>query len=126
MQTTVLLVEDNEFNQRLMSFWFQRMKFRSALATTGGEALRVAEALQPDIVLMDMSLPDLDGWEATRQLRANPSTEKIPVIALTAYAMAGDRERALDAGCDDYLTKPVDFAELLTRMKRLLPTPGPQ
>jgi two-component system, cell cycle response regulator DivK len=126
VQTTVLLVEDNEFNQRLMSFWFQRMKFRSALATTGGEALRVAEALQPDIVLMDMSLPDLDGWEATRQLRANPSTEKIPVIALTAYAMAGDRERALDAGCDDYLTKPVDFAELLTRMKRLLPTPGPQ
>jgi CheY-like chemotaxis protein len=126
VQTTVLLVEDNEFNQRLMSFWLQRMKFRSALATTGGEALRVAAELHPDIVLMDMSLPDLDGWEATRRLRANPSTEKIPVIALTAYAMAGDRERALDAGCDDYLTKPVNFAELLTRMKRLLPTTGAQ
>lgn len=116
----ILLVEDNELNRDMLSRRLERRGFQVVLAADGQQALdRVAEA-PPDLVLMDMSLPVMDGWEATRRLKAAPSSHDIPVIALTAHAMAGDREKALAAGCDDFDTKPVDFQRLMGKMEALL------
>ena len=117
----VLLVEDNEMNRDMLSRRLLRQGFEVAVAVDGQAGVDAARASRPDIVLMDMSLPVLDGWEATRQLKASPETRGIPVIALTAHAMAGDRQQALDAGCDDYDTKPIELPRLLEKMRRLLP-----
>lgn len=116
----ILLVEDNENNRDMLSRRLQRKGYEVLLAEDGRQALEVAEAEKPDLVLMDMSLPEIDGWEATRRLKANPVTAGTPVIALTAHAMSGDREKALEAGCDDYDTKPVDLPSLLAKMEALL------
>ena len=110
----ILLVEDNEMNRDMLSRRLERRGYEVVIAVDGNEGLDDgARADAPDLILMDMSLPVLDGWEATRRLKADAETRAIPVIALTAHAMAGDREKAVDAGCDDYDTKPVDLARLL-------------
>ena len=125
----ILLVEDNEMNRDMLSRRLLRNGYEVVLAMDGGEGLAKARAESPDLILMDMSLPGLDGWEATRQLKAEPGTRGIPVIALTAHAMAGDRQKALSAGCDDFDTKPVELSRLLTKIQALLqrsrPAPGP-
>ena len=117
---TILLVEDNEMNRDMLSRRLERKGFTVALATDGSECLQQVRATPPDLILMDMSLPVVSGWEATRQLKAAAETRAIPVIALTAHAMAGDREKALEAGCDDYDTKPIEFARLLGKIEALL------
>ena len=116
----VLLVEDNEESRDGLSRRLQRKGYMTLLAIDGRQGVEVARAEAPDLILMDMSLPVLDGWEATRQLKAVPETRGIPVIALTAHAMAGDREKALEAGCEDYDTKPVEFSRLLAKIQSLL------
>jgi len=116
----VLLVEDNEMNRDMLSRRLIRQGFEVVVAVDGGQGVATAIEILPDIILMDMSLPVLDGWEATRQLKAQARTSDIPVIALTAHAMDGDRHKALEAGCDDYDTKPIDFARLLEKMRRLI------
>jgi two-component system, cell cycle response regulator DivK len=116
----VLLVEDNEESRDGLSRLLRRKGYEVLLAVDGRQGVDVARAEAPDLILMDMSLPVLDGWEATRQLKAGSQTRGIPVIALTAHAMAGDRERALEAGCDDYDTKPIEFPRLLTKIESLL------
>ena len=123
----VLLVEDNEMNRDMLSRRLQRKGYEVVMAVDGGQGVEMAKTMAPDLILMDMSLPVLDGWEATRQLKADDLTHGIPVIALTAHAMAGDQDRAREAGCDDYDTKPVEFARLLAKMETLLgkkPPPG--
>ncbi|TFY96457.1 response regulator [Ramlibacter rhizophilus] len=117
----ILLVEDNELNRDMLSRRLERRGFQVSIAVNGLEALERVAQERPELVLMDMSLPDMDGWEATRRLKVSPTTRAIPVIALTAHAMAGDRERALEAGCDDFDTKPVDLDRLLRKMQALLP-----
>lgn len=125
----ILLVEDNEMNRDMLSRRLARNGYEVLIAIDGGEGLVKARSESPDLILMDMSLPGLDGWEATRQLKAEPGTRGIPVIALTAHAMAGDRQKALSAGCDDFDTKPVELPRLLTKIQALLqrprPAPGP-
>ena len=122
--TTILLVEDNELNRDMLSRRLLRQGYRVVVAVDGGEALaRVREAM-PDLILMDLSLPVIDGWEATRRLKADEATRRIPVIALTAHAMAGDREQALAAGCDDFDTKPVELPRLLEKITALLGANG--
>ena len=116
----VLLVEDSEESRDGLARHLRRKGHEVLLAVDGRQGVEVARAEAPDLILMDMSLPVLDGWEATRQLKADPGTRGIPVIALTAHAMSGDREKALEAGCDDYDTKPVEFARLLAKMESLL------
>jgi len=116
----VLLVEDSEDSRDGLARHLRRKGYETLIAVDGRQGVDVARAEAPDLILMDMSLPVLDGWEATRQLKAAPPTRGIPVIALTAHAMAGDRERALEAGCDDYDTKPVEFARLLAKIESLL------
>jgi two-component system cell cycle response regulator DivK len=116
----LLLVEDSEDSRDGLARHLKRKGFETLIALDGRQAVNVARAEAPELILMDMSLPVLDGWEATRQLKAAPETRDIPVIALTAHAMAGDRERALEAGCDDYNTKPVEFGRLLAKIKSLL------
>jgi len=116
----VLLVEDNEMNRDMLSRRLERKGFQVVYAQDGGAAVDQAMAEQPAVILMDMSLPVMDGWEATRRIKANPETQRIPVIALTAHAMAGDREKALQAGCEDYDTKPVDFPRLLGKIESLI------
>ena len=116
----ILLVEDNEMNRDMLSRRLSRRGFDVGVAVDGREGVDEASTGEYDLVLMDMSLPEIDGWEATRQLRANPATESLPIIALTAHAMAGDREKALEAGCDDYDTKPIDLARLLSKIEALL------
>ena len=115
----ILLVEDNEMNRDMLSRRLERRGYQVIIAIDGEEGLRMAQAERPDLILMDMSLPLLDGWEVTRQLKATPQTRSIPIIALTAHAMAGDREKALEAGCDDYDTKPVEMSRLLTKIEQL-------
>lgn len=117
---TILLVEDNEMNRDMLSRRLQRAGFQVLLAMDGSQGVELAGTAGPDVILMDMSLPIMDGWEATRVLKEQAETASIPVIALTAHAMAGDRERALAAGCDDYDTKPVDFARLLNKINSLI------
>jgi CheY-like chemotaxis protein len=116
----LLLVEDNEMNRDMLSRRLQRKGFEVAIATDGQQGLDLARAQPPDLILMDMSLPVVDGWEATRRLKADDATKAIPVIALTAHAMAGDRDKALEAGCDDYDTKPIDLPRLLGKIEALL------
>ena len=120
MVPKLLLVEDNEMNRDMLSRRLERKGFQIVIAVDGSEGVTMAQAELPDLILMDMSLPVLDGWEATRRLKAIPQTNAIPVIALTAHAMSGDRERAMEAGCDDYDTKPVDLPRLLEKIQTLL------
>jgi two-component system, cell cycle response regulator DivK len=116
----ILLVEDNEMNRDMLSRRLIRRGYEVALALDGEQGLAMARTEAPALILMDMSLPGMDGWEATRQLKAASETSAIPVIALTAHAMAGDREKALAAGCDDFDTKPVDLERLLQKIEALL------
>jgi two-component system, cell cycle response regulator DivK len=116
----ILLVEDNELNRDMLSRRLVRNGHTVVVAVDGEQGVAMAISEAPDVVLMDMSLPVLDGWAATRKLRADPATRAIPVIALTAHAMAGDREKALDAGCNDYDTKPVELPRLLGKIAALL------
>jgi CheY-like chemotaxis protein len=122
----ILLVEDNELNRDMLSRRLSRRGHQVVEATDGEAALALAASERPDLILMDMSLPVLDGWEATRRLKAMPATRTIPVIALTAHAMVTDRERSLEAGCDDFDTKPVEIERLLGKIARLLPPAGPR
>jgi CheY-like chemotaxis protein len=117
---TLLIVEDNEMNRDMLSRRLQRRGYEILIATDGAEGLAATRELSPDLVLMDMSLPVIDGWEATRQLKAEEGTRKIPIIALTAHAMSGDRQRAVDAGCDDFDTKPIELERLLEKIERCL------
>ncbi len=117
----ILLVEDNEMNRDMLERRLLREGFQVILAANGEEGIARAAEDRPDLILMDLSLPGIDGWEATRQIKADDETAVIPIIALTAHAMAGDREQALAAGCDDYDTKPVELERLLGKMQRLLP-----
>jgi CheY-like chemotaxis protein len=116
----ILLVEDNEMNRDMLSRRLQRKGYEVVIAVDGGQGVEMAKSNTPDLILMDMSLPVLDGWEATRRIKADPAMQSIPVIALTAHAMAGDREKALEAGCEDYDTKPIELNRLLEKMEALL------
>ena len=120
----ILLVEDNELNRDMLSRRLKRQGYEVVVAADGQQGLLMAEAESPALILMDMSLPELDGWEATRRLKAGKSTQHIPVIALTAHAMVDDREKAYAAGCDDYDTKPVEFHRLLAKINTLLGQEG--
>lgn len=116
----ILLVEDNEMNRDMLSRRLTRKGLEVVVAVNGQEGVEMAVSEAPDLILMDMSLPVLDGWTATRQIKANPATQSIPVIALTAHAMAGDQEKCLEAGCNDYDTKPIEFPRLLGKIQALL------
>jgi CheY-like chemotaxis protein len=116
----ILLVEDNEMNRDMLSRRLERKGHHILVAVDGEQGVAIAQSHSPDLILMDMSLPVLDGWAATRQLKSSPQTCLIPIIALTAHAMAGDKEKCFDAGCDDYDTKPVEFARLLQKIEALL------
>ncbi len=118
----ILLVEDNEMNRDMLSRRLQRKGYEIVIAIDGAQGVTLAQTVSPDLILMDLSLPVLDGWEATRQLKADPATKHLPIIALSAHAMAGDREKALEAGCDDYDTKPVELPRLLEKIEALLPS----
>jgi two-component system cell cycle response regulator DivK len=120
----ILLVEDNEMNRDMLSRRLVRRGYEVVIALDGEQGLAMARSESPALILMDMSLPGIDGWEATRQLKAAPETQRIPVIALTAHAMSGDREKAVAAGCDDFDTKPVDLARLLEKIEALLARAG--
>ena len=115
----ILLVEDNEMNRDMLSRRLKRKGYDVILAVDGVEGIEKA-ALQPDLILMDMGLPVLDGWEATRKIKTDPDTCEIPIIALTAHAIAGDRDKSLKAGCEDYDTKPVEFPRLLSKIQALV------
>ncbi|HVF38936.1 MAG TPA: response regulator [Gemmatimonadaceae bacterium] len=119
--TRILLVEDNELNRDMLSRRLQRRGYEVLIAVDGQQGVAMARAESPDLVLMDMSLPVMDGWEATRTLKAAPDTKNIPVIALTAHAMSTDRDKAIEAGCDDYDTKPIELPRLLGKIETLLP-----
>ena len=121
---TILLVEDNEMNRDMLSRRLERRGYTVAIAVDGPEGVAKGSAGGHDLILLDMSLPDLDGWEVARRLRAPPIGLRLPIIALTAHAMAGDREKALEAGCDDYDTKPVELARLLGKIETLLQRPS--
>ena len=116
----ILLVEDNEMNRDMLSRRLERKGYTVVFALDGAEALARATSESPDLILMDMSLPVMSGWEVTRKLRLDPQMQRLPIIALTAHAMSSDRQEALDAGCDDYDTKPLDFLRLLSKMETLL------
>ncbi len=118
--TRILIVEDNEMNRDMLSRRLERKGYKVLLAVDGENGVEMARANAPDLILMDMSLPVLDGWEATRLLKADALMQRIPVIALTAHAMSSDRDKALDAGCDDYDTKPIDLPRLLGKIEALL------
>jgi CheY-like chemotaxis protein len=118
--TKVLLVEDNEMNRDMLSRRLIRRGFEVVFAVNGKEGVDLARSEKPDIILMDMSLPVMDGWEATRCVKSDDATSSVPVIGLTAHAMSGDREKAIEAGCDDYDTKPVEINRLIGKMERLL------
>jgi two-component system, cell cycle response regulator DivK len=116
----ILLVEDNEMNRDMLSRRLTRNGFEVVIAIDGGQGVAMAASEKPDLILMDMSLPVLDGWEATRRVKADPATKPIPVIALTAHAMAEDKDKSLAAGCDDFDTKPVELPRLLAKIQALL------
>jgi two-component system, cell cycle response regulator DivK len=118
--TKVLVVEDNEMNRDMLSRRLIRRGFQVIFAVNGQQGVDLARSERPDIILMDMSLPVIDGWEATRRVKSDDATRGVPVIGLTAHAMAGDREKAMAAGCDDYDTKPVELERLIGKMERLL------
>ena len=117
--TKILLVEDNEDNRDMLSRRLERKDFLVTLAVDGLDGVNKAKENMPDLILMDMSLPIMDGWQATKTLKSDPETKNIPVIALTAHAMASDRDKAMEAGCDDYDTKPIDFKRLLDKIEKL-------
>ena len=121
----LLLVEDNEMNRDMLSRRLARRGYEIFIAIDGEQGISEAVKQLPDLIIMDMSLPVLDGWETTRRLKQRDETKGIPVLALTAHAMAGERDRALEAGCDDYDTKPVDFTRLLGKIENLLPVSPP-
>ena len=116
----ILLVEDNEMNRDMLSRRLKRRGYEVSIAVDGAEGVEMTSSEVPDLILMDMSLPVMDGWEATRNIKADPATKSIPVIALTAHAMSGDRQKALDAGCNDYDTKPIELSRLLSKIQTLL------
>jgi CheY-like chemotaxis protein len=116
----ILLVEDNEMNRDMLTRRLQRRGYEVVIAVDGAQGLAMAQSESPALILMDISLPVLDGWEATRRLKRAPETKSIPVIALTAHAMSGDRERCIEAGCDDFDTKPVEIARLVGKIETLL------
>jgi two-component system, cell cycle response regulator DivK len=118
--STILIVEDNEMNRDMLSRRLARRGYEVLVATDGAEGMAMARDRLPDLILMDMSLPVVDGWEATRQLKSQDPTRSIPIIALTAHAMSGDRQRAVDAGCDDFDTKPIELARLLEKIEHCL------
>lgn len=118
--TRILLVEDNEENRDALSRRLLRRGYEVVIAVDGGQGLQAAQTDAPDLILLDMNLPVLDGWEVARTLRTQPATRAIPIIALTAHAMAGDRQKTIDAGCNDYHTKPVELTRLLTQIEALL------
>jgi CheY-like chemotaxis protein len=118
--TKVLLVEDNEMNRDMLSRRLIRRGFQVVFAIDGQQGVDLARSEQPDIILMDMGLPVIDGWEATRRVKADNATRSVPVIGLTAHAMSGDREKSIEAGCDDYATKPVEFDRLMGKIERLI------
>lgn len=120
----ILLVEDNEMNRDMLSRRLMRRGYEVVVASDGQEGLDLVNSSSPDLILMDMSLPSVDGWETTRRIKADTSTAAIPVIALTAHAMSGDREEALKAGCDDYDTKPIEFERLLEKIAAQLERAG--
>ena len=120
----ILLVEDNEMNRDMLSRRLVRNGFEVSIAIDGQQGVDMATSQLPDLILMDMSLPVIDGWEATRRIKATPELRKIPIIALTAHAMATDREKALEAGCDDYDTKPIELQRLLGKIETLLAAAG--
>jgi CheY-like chemotaxis protein len=122
--TKILLVEDNEMNRDMLSRRLTRNGYEVVVAQDGARGLEMVVSERPDLVLMDMSLPVLDGWDATQRLKADPATRAIPVIALTAHAMPADKEKAMAAGCDDYDTKPIELPRLLEKMQRLLGQAG--
>lgn len=116
----ILLVEDNEMNRDMLKRRLKRKGYDVFIAVDGAEGVELSQTQHPDLILMDMSLPVMDGWQATQKIKANPKTKGIPVIALTAHAMAGDREKCLAAGCNDYDTKPIEFPRLLQKIEVLL------
>ena len=120
---TILLVEDNDMLQEILAERLVLRGYEVPVAGDGQKGLDLAKQLLPDLILMDMSLPVLDGWEATRQIKQDEETKHIPIIALTAHALAGDREKSIEAGCDDYETKPVNFNRLITKIQKLLNKP---
>ncbi len=120
----ILVVEDNEENRDSLSRRLQRRGFEVVMAADGKIGVEMAKAEKPDLILMDMNMPEVDGWEATRQIKADAAITKVPVIALTAHAMTGDRERAIEAGCTDYHTKPIEFTKLLGQIESILQCGG--
>ncbi|MBL9215244.1 MAG: response regulator [Opitutaceae bacterium] len=116
----ILLVEDNEMNRDMLSRRLEKRGYTLAIAVDGAAGVAMAKSEAPDLILMDMSLPVIDGWDATKQIKADPATAKVPIIALTAHAMDSDRQKALAAGCDDFDTKPVELARLLVKIEELL------
>jgi CheY-like chemotaxis protein len=120
----ILLIEDNEMNRDMLSRRLVRGGYEVTVAEDGARGVEMATSYRPDLILMDMSLPVIDGWEATRRIKATPELRKIPIIALTAHAMATDRAKALEAGCDDYDTKPIELQRLLGKIKTLLAAAG--
>lgn len=117
----ILLVEDNEMNRDMLSRRLERKGYQVVMAVDGLESVAMAASEKPDLILMDIGLPGIDGWEASRRIKADPLTKHVPIIALTAHAMSGERERALAAGCDDYDTKPVEFPRLLEKLAHFCP-----
>jgi CheY-like chemotaxis protein len=124
MAVKILLVEDNPLNLDMLSRRLQRKGFEVITAVDGQQGIELAQSELPHLILMDMSLPIIDGWEATRKLKADPKTTGIPIIALTAHAMVGDKEKAEQAGCDDYDTKPIDFVRLLEKITKFIKMDG--
>jgi two-component system, cell cycle response regulator DivK len=122
----ILIVEDNEENRDSLSRRLQRRGFDVSLAADGKAGVEMALAEKPDLILMDMNMPEVDGWEATRRIKASPDGKNIAVIALTAHAMGGDRERAIEAGCSEYHTKPIEFPKLMEQIETILQSRNPQ
>jgi len=120
MAAKILVVEDNEMNRDMLSRRLQRRGYDVCLATNGRQGLELARTLLPDLILMDLSLPEIDGWEVTHRLKSENATSRIPVIALTAHAMVSDREKAFASGCDEYDTKPIEFQRLMSKIESLL------
>ncbi len=118
--TNILLVEDNEMNRNMLSRWLKRKGFIMTMAVDGDEGINMARKVSPDLILMDMSLPGTDGWQASKILKSDPATSAIPILGLSAHAMDAEREKALQAGCDDYDTKPIDIKRLLGKINALL------
>ncbi len=123
MAARILVIEDNDMNRDMLARRLQRRGYETCVAADGKEGIRTAHALAPDLILLDLSLPEIDGWEVARRLKTDPESAQIPIIALTAHALSGDRDDAIAAGCNDYETKPIEFQRLLNKIESLLPSP---